>query len=139
MTVKERLEQLTQTLEISDSVIFSGALDHSSVLETMKGASIYAMSSISEGFGFVLIEAMSCGFPAVCFDVRVGPRAIINDGINGYLVEDNNEDAYINALYSLMDDDEKRLTFSQSALNRAADFTEDKLITKWLSIFEQTI
>lgn len=136
---KQSLSRLADNLGISDSVIFTGALDHERVMEVMKKSSVYTMTSYSEGFGFVLIEAMSCGLPVVAFDVRVGPRAIINNDIDGILIEDGNNEKYSAALYKLMDDDELRLSLSKKALSRAKDFTEEKIIEKWLSILEAQI
>lgn len=136
---KQNLVNLTNNLDITDSVIFTGALPHHKVMETLERSSLYAMTSYSEGFGFVLIEAMSCGLPPVAFDVRVGPRAIINDGVNGILVEDNNIEAFSSALCSLMDNAELRLEYSKNALERAKDFTEEKIIEKWIRVFERQI
>lgn len=133
---EKNLKDLSATLGITNSVIFTGALDHDKVLDTMKQSSIYAMTSLSEGFPFVLIEAMSCGLPAVAFDVRVGPRAIINDNLNGFLVEDDHFEAFREKIGELMDDEKKRLAFSKNAFEHAKDFTEEKIIQKWLSLFE---
>lgn len=120
---------------VADSVVFTGALSHEDVLDTMKKASVYAMTSYSEGFPFVLIEAMSCGLPAVAFDVRVGPRAIINDGKNGILVADGNLGAFDGALCRLAENSELRLNYGKNALERAEDFTEEKTVQKWIALF----
>ncbi len=133
---EQKLIDLANNLKISDSVIFTGALPHDEVLDVMERSSVYTMTSYSEGFPFVLIEAMSCGLPVVAFDVRVGPRAIINDGVNGILVEDNDIKAFAAALRSLMDNAELRLEYSKNALERAKNFIEDKVVEKWISIFE---
>ena len=95
------------------------------------------MTSLTEGFPFVLIEAMSCGLPTVAYDVRVGPRAIINNGTNGILVEDNNREEFQNSLCFLMENDKTRLEYSKMAFDHAKDYTEEKIVQKWLSVFEQ--
>ncbi len=135
----QTLTELADKFEISNSVIFTGALPHDDVISTMKKASIYAMTSYSEGFPFVLIEAMSCGLPAVAFDVRVGPKAIINDNENGILIENGNIKDFALALCKLIEDRELRLSYSQKALERATDFTEEKIVKKWISLFNREI
>ncbi len=136
---KDRLNELANKLEIANSVTFTGALAHDEVLRTMRDSSVYAMTSHTEGFPFVLIEAMSSGLPAIAFDVRVGPRAIIEDGKNGTLVKDNDNKAFSEALAQLMSNDGKRLEYSTNALERAKDFTEEKIVEKWISLFERRI
>ncbi len=136
---EEKLKNISAKLEIEKSVTFTGALDHDKVLDLMQRSSIYAMTSLSEGFPFVLIEAMSCGLPAIAYDVRVGPRAIIENGKNGFLAEDGNKAAYQEAMNDLMENEEKRLLFSKNAFFHAKDFTEEKLLQKWLSLFESDI
>ncbi len=136
---KQNLIDLSKTLGIDKSVDFMGALSHEDVMSTMKKASIYAMTSLSEGFPFVLIEAMACGLPTVAFDVRVGPRAIINNNENGILVEDGNINDFEIALCKLIKDSELRLSYSKRALERATNFTEEKIAKKWISLFNREI
>ncbi len=130
------LFELANKLKIEDSVVFTGALSHREVIETMKKASIYAMTSYSEGFGFVIIEAMACALPAVAFDVRVGPRAIIDNGKNGMLVKDNDNNAFEKAVCNLIENEELRKSFSKNAIERACDFTEEEIMKKWITILE---
>ena len=136
---KQALTELADKLEVTDSVSFTGALSHDDVISTMKKASIYAMTSHSEGFPFVLIEAMSCGLPAIAFDVRVGPRAIIENNKNGILVEDNNIEQFSNELCKMIEDSDIRFSYSKNALERATDFSEEKIIKKWICIFNKQI
>ncbi len=136
---EKALKALSEKIGLKASVTFTGALDHDAVLDLMKRSSIYAMTSLSEGFPFVLIEAMSCGLPAVAYDVRVGPRAIIQDGLCGFLAEDGNKAAFSDAMETLMENTSQRLSFSQNALEHAKNFTEEKIVQKWLALFESEI
>ena len=136
---KQKLCDLADTLGIRDSVVFTGALSHDEVMERMQKSSVYAMTSHSEGFPFVLIEAMACGLPPVAFDVRVGPRAIIQDGLSGRLIEDGETSSYVKALNEWMDRDDLRTEFSKNAVLRAKEFSEETIMQKWLAVLEQKI
>lgn len=117
-----------------DSVLFLGTLPHDRVTQEMQKASLYAMTSHSEGFGFVIIEAFASALPVVAFDVRVGPRAIIEHEKSGILVPDGEKTLYVKAICDLMEDEEKRWLFSKNAQVRSNDFTEEKIIERWISI-----
>ena len=130
----ESLKSLSKELDIESTVVFTGPLDHDKVIDEMKSASIYAMTSLSEGFPFVLIEALSCGLPVVSYDVRVGPRAIIKDNENGYLVKDGECLDFAKRLCTLIEDKDKLSAFSAKALVRANDFSEETILNKWMSI-----
>ena len=130
----ESLKSLSKELGIDGTVVFTGPLDHDKVIDEMKSASIYAMTSLSEGFPFVLIEALSCGLPTVAYDVRVGPRAIIKDNENGYLVKDGEYLDFAEKICTLIEDTDKLSTFSSNALIRANDFSEETILNKWMSI-----
>lgn len=136
---KQSLTDIADKSGINGSVVFTGALSHENVLSDMKKASVYAMTSHSEGFPFVLVEAMSCGLPTVAFDVRVGPKAIINDNKNGLLVPDGDLDAFNNALCKLMGESDLRLEYSKNAVERATDFTEEKIVKKWIALFNRAV
>ena len=71
-------------------------------------ASIYAMTSHFEGFGMVLVEASSYALPCIAFDIAAGPSDIIESGVSGYLIEDNDLQDYADRLIELMSDKDKR-------------------------------
>ncbi len=121
---------------LEQGVILTGAMDHDRVLAEMERSKLYAMTSLTEGFPFVLIEAMSQGLPVVAYDVRVGPRAIVTDGANGFLVPEEDAEAFVQKALLLLTQPEIQKTMSQNAKKRAADFSEDAIMAAWEGLFE---
>ena len=129
------LKNEIEELNLTDRVILTGPLSHDKVLEEMSMSKAYLMTSFSEGFPFVLIEAMSQGLPAIAYDVRVGPRAIIIDNKNGFLIEEDNINDFTEKVEYLLNNNEEWQKMRLSSLNRAKDFTEEKIIRKWEELF----
>lgn len=136
--LRHELEQLVKEYGMESTVEFTGFLDNKKMRIQMQKASIYTMTSIHEGFGIVLVEAMDSGLPVISFDVRVGPRSIITDGVNGFLVKDNDYERYMERLSELIEDEVLRSSISANAKERAKDFYKTRIIDKWIEIFEAT-
>lgn len=100
-------------------------------------SSIYVMSSRFEGFGLVLIEAMSCGLPCISFDCPHGPAEIINNGKSGILVENGNTDKLADAMEDLMNDEEKRIRMGQRAQEMAQKYSPDNIMNRWVELFNK--
>lgn len=95
-------------------------------------SSIYAMSSLYEGFPMVLVEISSYRVPLISFDINTGPSDIIENGKNGYLIEDGNLQEFVNKLCLLMDDENLRKQMGQSAKeNISHNFSKEKVMQKW--------
>ncbi len=98
-------------------------------------SSMLVMSSHYEGFPMVMIEAMACGLPVVSFDYKCGPKDIIQDGINGLLVEDGDIEGLANAMMRLMDDEEARKAMGREARKVTDTYSEDIIMKKWFELF----
>ncbi len=121
-------------LGLEGRVILTGAMDHDDVLQEMRRSLFYVMTSFTEGFPFVLIEAMSQGLPVVAYDVRVGPRAIIKQEENGFLIADGDSDRFVERVLYLIENASVREKLSKAACLRANDFTESNIVEKWNDI-----
>lgn len=132
--LRPALEQQAEALHIAQNVVFTGAMDHDLVLDEMAASSIYLMTSPAESFGFVLLEAMACATPAIAFDVRVGPRSIITDEKDGFLVMDDNEADFAARLEELLSNPERCAQMGQNAQQRSKDFLEEPVMKLWQEI-----
>lgn len=131
---RETLEATIQKLHAEDYVNLTGKKDAAGVEEEMLRASVFAMTSRSEGFPFVLLEAQSCGLPVVAFDVRVGPGFVVQDGVNGYLAADMVYEDFCEKLASLIKDEELRRKMSDAAIAHAAGFSREKVGEMWYTL-----
>lgn len=102
-------------------------------------ASVYALSSRYEGFGMVLIEAMSRGVPLVSFDCPRGPAEIVVDGRNGRLVPAGDLTGFSEALLSLIEDDRLRTRMGEAAHADARKYEIDVIAARWESLFEDLL
>lgn len=102
-------------------------------------SSIYVMPSRFEGFGMVLIEAMSCGLPVISFDCPFGPSDIITDGVDGFLIENGNLDQFYSKLLLLINDLEKRNAMGHCAFHNVERFALEPIMGKWESLLREII
>lgn len=71
-------------------------------------ASIFALSSRFEGLPMVLLEAQAAGIPIVSFACKCGPKDLVEEGVNGFLLEEGDMDGLAKRLICLMENGELR-------------------------------
>lgn len=99
-------------------------------------SSIFAFCSRFEGFGMVLVEAMSCGLPLVAFDCPCGPREIISNNEDGFLVENGNVEMFASALSKLMSDKSLRSRMSEMGRKNVERFCIGNVGRSWKTLFD---
>lgn len=105
--------------------------------QLLKNSSIYVMSSITESFGIVLLEAMSYGIPCVAFDSAEGANDIIENEKNGYLIENRDKVLMKEKIISLIRDLKKRKEFGQNARTTSLNYTPDMIKKRWIKILKK--
>lgn len=97
---------------------------------------IYVMTSRYEGLPLVLLEAQQYNLPIVSFRCPTGPNEIVEDGVNGYLVECYDTDKLSEKLLELMEDEVLRQSFSEHAKDNMDKFDKDKILKQWIELIE---
>ncbi|UII77601.1 glycosyltransferase [Flagellimonas sp. HMM57] len=112
-SLKKVLENEIERLDLTPYVKLHGI--QKNVGEFMSRSSIFAMTSIFEGYPNALIEAMAFPLASISYDCDTGPREIIKNDENGFLVELNNEEQFAEKLEGLMRLPQKRLMFENES------------------------
>lgn len=133
----DTLKEQAKEMKIDDIVNMPGMVSGEEVNEYMIKSDIYVMTSHTECFPMVLLEASACGLPLVAFDVPVGPKALIMEGYNGYLIKDRNIDEMADKIISLFENQEKMKELGRNAKENVNQYLPDNVMKKWYDIFDK--
>ncbi len=133
---KEKLENYIKENHLEKNVIMHGFQNKDYINNVLLGSMIYLMTSFTESFGIVLIEAMSYGIPCIAFSSAEGAEELIENGKNGYLIDDRNIDKYVSKVEFLMNNFEERKKMQNNCINKANEFLGKNVIKKWLEILK---
>ena len=99
-------------------------------------AKIFCFTSKMEGFGMVLLESMAFGTPCISFNCPSGPRGIIKDNENGFLIKCFDEYEYLQKLLLLINDPNLLMKFSKESLHTVEKWDNASIMKKWRDVFK---
>jgi len=127
------LENLAKNLKIHKQVYFHPP--EKKIEYKYAESSIFVLSSRYEGFGMVLIEAMSFGIPCVSFDCNYGPSDIIKNNEDSFLIKNGDEKDFAKKLQLLMKDESLRKEMGEKARKNVERFLPENVVKNWDELF----
>ncbi|MBA4318236.1 MAG: glycosyltransferase family 4 protein, partial [Flavobacterium sp.] len=131
------LKSVSNILGISKNVVFYDAVRN--INEKYLEASFFLLTSRFEGFGMVLIEAMASGLACISFDCRRGPKDIIENNRNGFLIQVGDEEAFVEKVNLLIENEKMKIEMGQNAKNSVSKYNLDSIMQQWKSLFESIV
>ena len=133
----EKLNILIITLNLENTVFIIPATKD--IQLEMQKASIYAMTSETECFPMVLLEAQACRLPIVSYNCPNGPRNIINNDVDGFLVENLNRKLFADKLTKLLKSKELLEQMGSNASINVSKFQKEMVMEKWQNLFNNLV
>ena len=120
---------------LGDQLRLMGKVDN--LYQLYDDYAVFTLTSYREGLPLTLLEGKACKLPLVSFNVTTGPADIIEDGVNGFLVEPYDCDAYAARLGQLMSDEELRVSMSNESVRGLEEFSQGEVLAQWVNLIEE--
>ena len=134
---RPEVEELIRSSGYSDRIILKGQVND--LYNRYAEYSFYVLTSRYEGLGMCLLEALSSGLPVLSFDVECGPREIIEDGINGYLIKAFDVDSMASHIIKLCSDKNEYNALLVHIKEKHLQFNLDSIAEKWINLFTEIV
>jgi len=130
----DTLKTQVNTLKLTDSVTFAGYQPDLTQVYDQAGAAVYAGESDAQPLS--LIEAIGHGVPVVAYDVNYGPRDVIKDGKNGYLIKDGAINQLAAGLLRTIENPKKQQRLIAGAYRSREAYSDAVVWQQWQQILE---
>lgn len=100
-------------------------------------SSVFMMTSAFEGFPMTILETMQCGCVPIAFDTFSAIRDLIDDGVDGYVVENDCVEKYVRKLYDLMQNENLRMQMAENGMRSVQRFSVDNIMKQWYDLFDK--
>lgn len=131
---RDNLERFIAENNLQGRLILEGNVKN--VDDYLRQASIFVLTSKLEGLGLSILEAREMKVPCVAFDVKMGPRELIHNETDGYLIDPFNCDKMAEKIEKLINDPKLRERFAENAFLCMDEFRINKIARQWKEILE---
>lgn len=136
---RENLEDYIKEHNLEEKITLHGFQSKEYIDKMLHKSSLYIMTSHTESFGIVLLEAMSHGIPCIAFSSAEGAREIISSGKNGYLIKNRNTSAMMKKIEDLMKSESIRKSIGKAARKSIKQYTKEVVQEDWYNLLEKKV
>lgn len=134
---KNKIVDMIYVNKLVNNVTVHGFLKRKEIDKLLHESSIYMMTSYTESFGIVLVEAMAHGIPCVAFTSAEGANDLITNGKNGYLIENRDFEKMADKVIELIDNYGERSSLGKNSREFSLNYTEDNIKDNWLQLLKR--
>jgi glycosyltransferase involved in cell wall biosynthesis len=131
---RQELQQQIKESALTNHVFLEG--NSKNIIERYAESSFFIFTSLAEGFGMVLVEAMQSGLPVISYDCPCGPGDIITDEIDGYLIKVHNVEKLEQRICELIENEDKRKMMGKNAAVKSRRFLPENIMPQWINLFQ---
>ena len=126
---REILKCKIKEYDLDKKIILKGRVEN--IYDIYNEYSMLVMTSRYEGFPMTIIESLTSNIPVISFNIQTGPDELIEDGINGFLVNFEDIEEMVDKINQLIDNKELRLSMSNNCYRIREKLNIDMIIDKW--------
>ena len=130
---EDSMKRLANELSIQNYVEFTGRISSEELSDIVVSSWLNVHTSVTEGWGFSILEASAAGTPTVAYDVP-GVTDAVEEGLNGIKVKDGDRKALANAVFSILNDPER---WWSSSIEVAKKYSWDKTAELWEKLIDK--
>jgi len=134
---RDKIKKMVDDLKLTEKVLMLGY--QKNPYKWMKKAKAFVLSSFFEGFSLVLVEAMACDCPVVSSDCDFGPREIIDNGVNGFLVPVGDAKLMAQRIVELLKNENLRQDFIRNSQRTIQKFSFENMIAGYKKIIQEVL
>lgn len=135
----DELQKKIYDTGLEKKVFLLGQKNREEINKILSKSSIYVMTSYSESFGLVLLEAESFGIPLIAFDSAQGAKEIIKDSENGFLISKREKKEMINKILDLVNNPQLRNDLGHTGRELSKNYKKEKIQEKWKVFFNEIL
>ena len=121
---------------LEDNVKLHGFRDKEYINSILSKSSVYVMTSFTESFGIVILEAFSFGVPTVAFNSARGARELISNNWDGFLVADRDKETMARKICELLSNQNRRIIMGANGYKKSLEYSASKVKDEWLKIIK---
>ncbi len=133
---RETLEAKIKRVNLTDKIELCGFKTKPEIESYMLNSSLYVMTSYTESFGLVLVEAESYGLPLLAFNSAQGANEIITDGENGYLIENRDINKMSSKISNLLNNKYLRCQLGSVGRQNSMNYSQEIICNLWINFLE---